>query len=121
VISDPTKTDTNVAPEDGAYVHGLYLEGCRWDSGLEVLAESYPKKLFTKMPPLLLKPAEQDNINFGHVYECPVYKTLDRRGTLSTTGHSTNYILDIMLPIQRRHDSKHWIKRGVALITQLND
>ena len=37
-------------PEDGCYVHGLYLEGCRWDAGRGVLGESYPKQLFVEMP-----------------------------------------------------------------------
>lgn len=73
------------------------------------------------MPHIWLLPKKLEDINYGHSYVCPVYMTVERRGTLSTTGHSTNFILDIMLPMQRRHDTKHWIKRGVAMITQLND
>lgn len=31
-------------------------------------------------------------------YECPVYKTSQRAGGLSSTGVSTNYIMTIQLP-----------------------
>jgi len=113
--------DKDKAPADGAYIYGLYLEGSRWNNDLAQLDESAPKVLFTKVPYIWLKPAKMSDINFVQTYTCPVYKTLDRRGTLSTTGHSTNFVLMIELPMQAKHSLKHWAKRGVAMVTQLND
>ena len=33
VINDLNKTDVNKPPEDGVYIFGLFIEGCRWDTG----------------------------------------------------------------------------------------
>ena len=53
----------------------------------------------------------------GDRYACPLYKCSNRQGVLSTSGHSNNYIMDVQLPVTK-HEADHWIKRGVALISQ---
>merc|ERR1712096_456984 len=76
------------APEDGAYVNGLFIEGCGWDFNIKQMIESNPRELYVSMPVIHLLPANTKDINHGHSYLCPVYKTSERRGMLSTTGHS---------------------------------
>jgi len=51
------------------------------------------------------------------IYNCPCYKVLSRAGTLSTTGHSTNYVQNIELP--SLNAEAKWIKAGVALFLAL--
>jgi dynein heavy chain len=122
-------------PEDGAYIRGLFMEGARWDVRRHVIAESLPRELFIQMPYIHLQPKLRTDVpvvegvpehytgslnGTAHVYMCPIYKTSFRQGTLSTTGHSTNFVMFIRVPMASEHKQKHWIKRGVAMLTQLD-
>lgn len=51
------------------------------------------------------------------IYICPLYKTVDRRGTLSTTGHSTNFVMFLEFLSKESQDT--WIKAGVAAFLAL--
>ncbi|KAJ8047551.1 Dynein heavy chain 3, axonemal [Holothuria leucospilota] len=113
------ESDMPSKPNDGVYVRGLYLEGARWDRTRFVLEESMPKLLYDTLPVILIKPVEKSSLMETATYSCPVYKTSARRGTLSTTGHSTNFVLSIELPSDR--PQTHWINRGVASLCQLDD
>ena len=63
----------------------------------------------------------QDPTDRKAVYPSPLYKTSSRKGTLTTTGHSTNFVMTLMLPITLAHTEKYWTKRGVACLLQLDD
>jgi len=110
-------------PEVGCNVYGLFVDGARWDGAEGVLTESLPKVLFDPLPHIHMLPCEsaKDATDFKTVYPSPLYKTSERKGTLSTTGHSTNFVMTILLPMSRQHTEKHWAKRGVACLTQLDD
>ena len=95
----------------GALVTGLFLEGCKWDDEAEgcegashlksgALVESDPRVLYMQMPMIHIDVIEEKDVPTRDSYTCPVYKTSERRGQLSTTGHSTNFVMMIELPMR---------------------
>ena len=129
VVLQKSGEDIVVKPEDGVYIYGLFLEGAGWDAVEHCLVESNPKELFVNFPAIHLDPKTNRQVPTEGVYSCPCYKTTVRAGTLSTTGHSTNFVLMVEVPSKEPCSgaftryaetySAHWIKRAVALFTTL--
>ncbi|XP_018046945.1 PREDICTED: dynein heavy chain 3, axonemal [Atta colombica] len=113
------ESSVDAAPSYGVYISGLFLEGARWNRETRLLDESKPKIMFDVLPIIWLKSGEKAKFDIKNVYYCPVYKTSARRGELATTGHSSNFILYILIPTDL--DESHWINRGVAALCQLDD
>lgn len=107
--------------DDATHVSGLYLEAARLDEATLLLAEARPRELYYKMPVLRFVPRVKGGGTDGSpAYDCPCYRTVARFGTLSTTGHSTNFLLYVRLPCANGA-ARHWIKRSVALFAGLSD
>jgi dynein heavy chain len=123
-------------PEDGAFVHGLFIEGARWLSGEEadnmqynvsgvdcegMLAESKLKELMPMMPVMYCKAVvNQDDwmpVAVGYlrpeadIYNSPVYLTSARGGTFCTLA---------TLKTEAGRSSK-WVLAGVCLLLQNDD
>jgi dynein heavy chain len=113
------RTEYSNKPKDGVYTYGLFLEGARWDKKAKSLVEALPKQLYSQAPLIWFKPVRKADLDVYDWYKCPVYKTSDRRGILSTTGHSTNFIMFVNVPSIT--PEIHWVLRGCAMLSQLDD
>lgn len=118
-IINQKKIDENdlETPNDGIYIHGLFLEAGKWDKFRGGVIDADVGTLTTIFPVLWLKPSEK--VEIGDRYEAPLYKTQVRAGALSTTGQSTNFVMAVLL--KSKKPPSFWILRGTALVTLLTE
>jgi len=101
------KAQIEGSSRDGAYVDGLYLEGCRWDPNTNSLEESKPKEMFCRMPVMNCKAGPASDNEKG-VYICPTYSTPQRRPF---------YVFPAQL--RTKYPAAKWTLGGVALILDI--
>ncbi|XP_008252409.2 dynein axonemal heavy chain 6 [Oryctolagus cuniculus] len=106
------------SPEDGVLVHGMFMDASRWDDDEMVIEDALPGQMNPMLPVVHFEP-QQNYEPSATLYHSPLYKTGARAGTLSTTGHSTNFVVTVLLPSKRPKD--YWIAKGSALLCQLNE
>ena len=103
-------------PNEGMYIHGLFLEGAAWSKQEGILVESQPKVLFVPLPVLFISGNTKKNEEksrkemFGSIgpYECPVYKYGNRT--------DKNLIFFANLKCTEENYPKKWVLRGTALL-----
>lgn len=75
------KEEVKRPPEEGIYIYGLFLDGCRWDKQANKLVDSMPKVIFAPLPVLLVTGQPQgDKKADVYNYACPCYKNPKRGG-----------------------------------------
>ena len=93
---------------EGAFIHGLTLEGCRWDEKAGCLDESRPKEMFCPMPVMIIKAVTVDKAEMKDAYQCPVYKTERRFREEVFTAQ-----------LKSKHGQIKWTLSGVALFLDI--
>ncbi|KAJ8966670.1 hypothetical protein NQ317_016616, partial [Molorchus minor] len=106
-VTKKQKEEFTNAPRDGVYVHGLYMEGARWDIQASIIMESRLKELFPPMPVINIKAITQDKQDLRNMYECPLYKTRIRGPTFVWTFN-----------LKTKDKPAKWTLAGVALFLQ---
>jgi len=112
-VTDVERADAvKTAPKEGVYVHGLYVEGARWEKTSGSLAESEPKKLFAAMPVVYVTAFAKALLKerrdaLGPCYDAPLYRYPARTERYR--------VLSLALPAGAASPD-HWILRGVCLL-----
>lgn len=97
-------------PREGAYIHGLWLEGARWDGRGGCLEESKPKEMACMLPVLHVRGVPADKAAPPpDAYACPVYTTEARFRQEVFTVHLKG----------GKAPAAKWAAAGVALLLDI--
>ena len=129
-VTKKCKEEMTQPPKEGACIHGLYMEGARWDINTNAIGESFLKDLYPLMPVMLIKAVTQDKAEVlwflfftpydpgyllyflisqnRNMYDCPVYKTRERSHTYIWTFN-----------LRSREKPSKWVLAGVCLLLQI--
>lgn len=111
-VVDVTKKvveDIEMATREGAYIHGMFLDGARWDVTGGVLDEAQMKQVYAPMPVILVRAATQEKAaQLYDMYQCPVYQT-ELRGLTFV----------FVAGLRTKASPAKWILAGTALLMDI--
>jgi len=124
-FTDPTAMDwedADVQPEDGAYIHGVFIEGARWDRDSGEIRESFLRDLTPQMPIVHLLAIEASSVHASGYHDTPCYYVSQRGGgpppgsfvffmTLKTSEPTVKGLYGVY--------SYKWVLAGVGLLLQI--
>ena len=117
VTKKMTPEEVESVSRDGAYVHGLYMEGARWDMAAGCMEDAFMKELYPKMPVILMRAILAEKEDTRGIYRCPVYKQTER----ATPGYHTpgsGYLF--MMQLKTKQPADKWVMAGVAMLCALD-
>ncbi|XP_016382633.1 dynein axonemal heavy chain 9 [Sinocyclocheilus rhinocerous] len=107
-VTKKNREDFSSPPREGAYIHGLFMEGARWDTQAGIMVDARLKELTPTMPVIFIKAIPVDKQETRSLYQCPVYKTRQRGPTYVWTFN-----------LKTKENPSKWTLAGVALLLQI--
>jgi len=108
-VTKKNAEEITAASKEGAFIHGLFMEGARWDDKAGCIEESRPKELYAKIPVVMIKAAMFTGVEQKDTYICPVYKTQDRGPTFVFNAG-----------LRSKTPPSKWILGGVGLLMDVS-
>ncbi|KAM9310019.1 dynein axonemal heavy chain 11 [Pholidichthys leucotaenia] len=104
-VTKKIKDDFGHPPREGAFIHGLFMEGAHWDTQSGVISEATLRDLTPAMPVLYVRAVRAEEHDIRNTYKCPVYRTKQRGPTYVWAFH-----------LRTKHPPAKWVLAGVALL-----
>ncbi|KAM4735000.1 dynein axonemal heavy chain 11 [Anableps anableps] len=104
-VTKKVKEDFGHPPREGAYIHGLFMEGARWDIESGIISEAFLRVLTPAMPVLYVRAVPAEEQELRNTFECPVYRTKQRGSTYVWAFH-----------LRTKEPPSQWVVAGVALL-----
>lgn len=106
-VTKKNREDFTSPPREGAYIHGLFMEGARWNNTTNCIEEAKLKELYSQIPVIYIKAIRSEKQETKNIYECPVYRTRERGPTYIWTFN-----------LRTEANASKWITGGVAILLQ---
>jgi dynein heavy chain len=100
--------DIESGARDGAYIHGLYLVGARFDVASGQLAPCKPKEMAFAMPVLQIKAVTATAAGGSNTFYCPVYKTQQRGPTFVWSAN-----------MRTKQPAAKWVLAGTCMTMEI--
>uniref|UniRef100_A0A4X2LC28 AAA+ ATPase domain-containing protein n=1 Tax=Vombatus ursinus TaxID=29139 RepID=A0A4X2LC28_VOMUR len=107
-VTKKSREDFSSPPREGAYIHGLFMEGACWDTQAGIITDARLKDLTPPMPVIFIRAVPVDKQDNRSTYPCPVYKTRQRGPTYVWT-----------FGLKTKEAPSKWVLAGVALLLQV--
>ena len=105
-------------PEEGQNIHGLFIEGARWNRQESRLEESEPKKLQVPMPVIYVTATEIKVFKMNNPASGP-YPPL-HAAVYKYPRRNDRYLIFRLLLKSGEYHPHHWKLRGVCLVAQVD-
>lgn len=111
LVMGSDESTVQALPKEGAYVKNMILEGARWDTNKNELADAETMMLFSAFPIMHFKPVSKKKTGTDGIYQCPLYLYPVRTGS----RERPSFMIWVELKSGGAHPD-YWTKRGTALL-----
>eukprot|EP00002_Diphylleia_rotans_P021973 TRINITY_DN428_c1_g1_i1.p1 TRINITY_DN428_c1_g1~~TRINITY_DN428_c1_g1_i1.p1 ORF type:complete len:4548 (+),score=958.95 TRINITY_DN428_c1_g1_i1:229-13872(+) len=101
------REEIKTGPEEGVFVHGLFMDGAAWDKKANRIVDTPPRTAYSPLPVVFISAVSVTEPRKDQItYMCPCYRNPSRG--------ASNLLLELELRCEE--EPSKWVQRGVAVV-----